>query len=185
MTDTRRADGPTGTAPTGTGAARGPIDSAGIRQLLPHRPPMLLIDEVRDAVPGEWLVAVKAVTAAEPCYEGLVPGADDAYPPTLLIESWCQAAALLALLDTPDPDVLSGRVALFGGIGGLRFGPPVRPGDLLVHHTRLVRLVADAAVLAGSAEVGGTPVLEVERVVIAFRAAGTFAGSGPEPAGRS
>ena len=167
------------------GRGSGPIDSAGIQRLLPHRAPMLLVDEVRAAVPGKSLVAVKAVTAAEPCYEGLVPGADDAYPPTLLIESWCQAAALLALLDTPNPDVLSGRVALFGGIGGLRFGPPVRPGDLLVHHTRLVRLFADAAVLAGTAEVDGTPVLEVEQVVIAFRAAGTFAGAGAEPAQQS
>ena len=161
------------------------IDSAGIQQLLPHRPPMLLIDQVRDAVPGESLVATKAVTVAEPCYEGLVPGADDAYPPTLLIESWCQAAALLALLDTPSPDVLSGRVALFGGIGGLRFGPPVRPGDLLVHHIRLVRLFEDAAMLAGTAEVDGMPVLEVEQVVIAFREAGTFAGAGAEPARQS
>lgn len=161
------------------------IDSAGIQRLLPHRPPMLLVDEVRDAVPGESLVATKAVTAAEPCYEGLVPGADDGYPPTLLIESWCQAAALLALLDTPNPDVLSGRVALFGGIGGLRFGPPVRPGDLLVHRTRLVRLFEDAAVLAGTAEVDGTPVLEVEQVVIAFREAGTFVRAGAEPARQS
>lgn len=167
---------------TDPGPDTGPIDSAGIQRLLPHRAPMLLVDEVRAAVPGQSLVAVKAVTAAEPCYEGLVPGADDAYPPTLLIESWCQAAALLALLDTPNPDVLSGRVALFGGIGGLRFGPPVRPGDLLVHHARLVRLFGDAAVLAGTAEVDGTPVLEVEQVVIAFREAGTFAGAGAEPA---
>jgi 3-hydroxyacyl-[acyl-carrier-protein] dehydratase len=170
---------------TDPGRGGGPIDSVGIQRLLPHRAPMLLLDEVRGAVSGESLVAVKAVTAAEPCYEGLVPGADDAYPPTMLIESWCQAAALLALLDTPNPDVLSGRVALFGGIAGLRFGPPVRPGDLLVHHTRLVRLFEDAAVLAGTAEVDGTPVLEVEQVVIAFRAAGTFAGAGAEPARQS
>lgn len=166
---------------TDAGRGSGPLDAAGIQRVLPHRAPMLLIDEVRAAAPGESLVAVKAVTAAEPCYEGLVPGADDAYPPTMLIESWCQAAALLALLDTPNPDVLGGRVALFGGIGGLRFGPPVRPGDLLVHRTRLVRLFEDAAVLAGTAEVDGTPVLEVEQVVIAFREAGTFA----EPARQS
>ena len=147
------------------------IDIAGIQRLLPHRHPMLLLDEVREAVPGESLVAVKTVTPAEPCYEGLVPGADDAYPPTLLIESWSQAAALLALLDTPDPAARSGRVALFGSMTGLRFGRPVRPGDVLVHRARLSRLFEDAAVLTGTAEVGGETVLEVERVVVAFRPA--------------
>jgi 3-hydroxyacyl-[acyl-carrier-protein] dehydratase len=142
---------------------------------------MLLLDEVREAVPGESLVAVKAVTAAEPCFEGLAPAADDAYPPTLLIESWCQAAALLALLDAPNPDVLGGRVALFGGIGGLRFGEPVRPGDVLVHRARLSRLFEDAAVLTGTAEVGGEVVLEVEQIVVAFREAGLLAGAGTGP----
>jgi 3-hydroxyacyl-[acyl-carrier-protein] dehydratase len=155
------------------------IDSEGLRRLLPHRPPMLLLDEVREAVPGESLVAVKAVTPAEPCYEGLVPEADDAYPPSLLIESWCQAAALLALLDAPNPDVLSGRVALFGGIGGLRLGRPVRPGDLLVHRAWLSRLFEDVAMLTGTAEVDGETVLAVEQIVVAFREAGTLTGAGP------
>lgn len=152
------------------------IDSAGIQRLLPHRHPMLLIDEVLEATAGESLVAVKAVTADEPCYAGLPEGgADDAYPPTLLVESWCQAAALLACLDAPNPDVLTGRVALFGGIAGLRFSRPVRPGDLLVHRARLVRLFDEAAVLSGTSEVDGVTVLEVEQVVIAFREAGEFA----------
>ena len=159
------------------------IDKAGIQELLPHRHPMLLVDEVREAVPGESLVAAKAVTADEPCFQGLVPGADVAYPPTLLIESWCQAAALLAVLDAPNPDVLTGRVALFGSIAGLRFGRPVRPGDVLVHRARLSRLFPDAAMLTGTAEVAGETVLEVDRIVVAFRDAGALTGAGAAPAG--
>lgn len=151
------------------------IDTAGIKLLLPHRYPMLLVDSVREIVPGESLVAVKAVTVNEPCYADLPDEATDhAYPPTLLIESWSQAAALLACLDSPNPDVLASRVALFGGIGDLRFGRPVQPGTLLVHRARLVRLFRDAAVFAGSSEVDGETVLEVERVVIALRDAGEF-----------
>jgi 3-hydroxyacyl-[acyl-carrier-protein] dehydratase len=157
--------------------ARGPLDAAGIQRLLPHRPPMLLLDEVRAAVPGESVIAAKAVTAAEPCYQGLAAGADDAYPPTLLIESWCQAAALLALLDDPGPAPPGGRVPLFGGIAGLRLGRPVRPGDLLVHRARLSRLFPDAAVLTGGTECAGESVLDVERIVVAFRAVGSLAGS--------
>jgi 3-hydroxyacyl-[acyl-carrier-protein] dehydratase len=158
------------------------IDKAGIQELLPHRHPMLLVDEVRAAVPGESLVAAKAVTADEPCFQGLVPGAEVAYPPTLLIESWCQAAALLAVLDAPNPDVLTGRVALFGSIAGLRFGRPVRPGDVLVHRARLGRLFPDAAMLTGTAEVDGETVLEVDQIVVAFRDAGALTGAGAAPA---
>lgn len=151
------------------------IDAAGIRRLLPHRHPMLLLDAVSEVVEGASLVAVKAVTVNEPCYAGLPDGAEHAYPPTLLVESWCQAAAVLACLDEPDPDVLAGRVALFGSIGGLRFGPPVQPGCLLVHRARLVRLFEQAAVLTGTCEVAGRTVLEVDSVVIAFRPAGQLA----------
>jgi len=157
--------------------ARGPLDVAGIQRVLPHRPPMLLLDEVRAAVPGESVIAAKAVTAAEPCYQGLAAGADDAYPPTLLIESWCQAAALLALLGGPGADLVGGRVPLFGGIVGLRLGRSVRPGDLLVHQARLSRLFPDAAVLTGGTECAGESVLDVERIVVAFRAARSLAES--------
>lgn len=154
------------------------IDVAGIKQLLPHRYPMLLVDAVTEVSPGESLVAVKAVTANEPCYAELPADADHAYPPTLLVESWCQAAALLVCLDEPDPDVRTGRVALFGGISGLRFGAAVQPGSLVVHRARVVKVLADAAVLAGGSEVAGESVLAVDGVTVAFRTTQALAPAG-------
>lgn len=151
-------------------AGGGALDLAGIMALLPHRFPMLLLDAVLAATAGESVLATKAVTANEPCYAALPAGSTDAgYPPTLLVESWCQAAALLACLDSPNPDVLTGQVALFGGISGLRFGAPVLPGSVLVHRARLVKLFDRAAVLTGTTEVAGATVLEVDNVTIAFR----------------
>jgi 3-hydroxyacyl-[acyl-carrier-protein] dehydratase len=47
--------------------------TAEIKRLLPHRYPMLLVDRVLEAVPGESLVATKAVTSNEPWYAS--PGA--------------------------------------------------------------------------------------------------------------
>ena len=38
------------------------LDKAAIEQILPHRDPMLLIDEVIELVPGERVVARKTVT---------------------------------------------------------------------------------------------------------------------------
>jgi 3-hydroxyacyl-[acyl-carrier-protein] dehydratase len=154
---------------------RGALDTAGVKRLLPHRFPMLLVDSVLTAVLGESVVALKTVTVNEPCYAGLgEDSADHGYPPTLLVESWCQAAALLVCLDAPNPDVLTGQVALFGGISGLRFGAPVRPGSQLVHRAWPVKLLDNAAVLSGAAEVAGRTVLEVDAVTIAFREAGAL-----------
>jgi 3-hydroxyacyl-[acyl-carrier-protein] dehydratase len=154
---------------------QGALDTAGVKRLLPHRFPMLLVDSVLTAVLGESVVALKSVTVNEPCYAGLPEdGADHGYPPTLLVESWCQAAALLVCLDAPNPDVLTGQVALFGGISGLRFGAAVRPGSQLVHRARPVKLLDSAAVLSGTVEVAGRTVLEVDAVTIAFREAGAL-----------
>lgn len=140
-----------------------------IKRLLPHRYPMLLIDRILRAVPGESLVATKAVTANEPWYAGLPDDAEHDYPPVLLVESWCQAAGALICLGEPNPDVLVGKVTLFGSISGLRLRRPVYPGDVVQHTVRLVRAVSDAAMLTGEATVDGVPVMEVGSIIIALR----------------
>jgi 3-hydroxyacyl-[acyl-carrier-protein] dehydratase len=156
------------------------VNIADIKRLLPHRYPMLLIDQILDVVPGESLVATKAVTSNEPWYAGLPDSCDHAYPAVLLAESWCQAAGVLICLGEPNPDVLVGKVTLFGSISGLRLLRPVYPGDLLRHTVRLVRAVSDAAMLTGEATVGGVPVMEVDSIVIALReAAGLRAPAAP------
>jgi 3-hydroxyacyl-[acyl-carrier-protein] dehydratase len=148
------------------------LDVAGIKRLLPHRYPMLLVDRVLEADPGRSLVAAKAVTANEPCYAAVCDGpGDHAYPAALLIESWCQAAGLLMCLDIPNPDVLADRVTLFVGINGLRLSGRAFPGDVLTHHVRLVRAFSNEAMLEGESTVGDAVVLRVEYVTIALRAA--------------
>ncbi|WP_231591021.1 3-hydroxyacyl-ACP dehydratase FabZ family protein [Saccharothrix sp. ST-888] len=150
------------------------ITISGIKRILPHRYPMLLVDRVDELVPGERLTARKAVTANEPWYRELSAGATDeqhAYPPVLLVESWCQAAGVLAAWDTPNPDVLAGQVMLFGSISEVVFHRPVLPGDVLEHRIRLVRALSDTVIFEGEALVDGEPVLEVGRVVMAMRPA--------------
>ncbi|MDG4831711.1 beta-hydroxyacyl-ACP dehydratase [Solwaraspora sp. WMMD1047] len=148
------------------------MNIADIRALLPHRYPMLLVDQVHDVQPGEWLVASKAVTANEPCYAGLPEGATDhAYPASLLIESWCQAAGVLTVLGRPNPDVLTGQVTLFAAIADLELVAPVWPGDVLRHRVLAQKIVSDAAVLEGESTVDGRQVLRVGRIIIALRPA--------------
>jgi 3-hydroxyacyl-[acyl-carrier-protein] dehydratase len=156
------------------------LEIADIKRLLPHRYPILLVDRVVSATAGEALTATKAVTANEPCYAAMPDGPGDyAYPPALLIESWCQAAGLLICLDMPNPDVLANQVTLFVGINELELSGRVRPGDVVTHHVRLVRALRNEAVLEGEATVDGLVVLTVGYVIIALRPAGVVAGSTP------
>lgn len=153
-----------------------------IKMILPHRYPMLLVDRVTEIVPGERLTATKAVTVNEPWYARC--GANHAYPPVLVIESWCQAAGVLAAWQNRQPDVLSGQVMLFGSIANISFHGRVLPGDVLEHKVRLVRSLSDAAIVEGESRVGDDTVLEVDRVVMALRPAdvlraGTAAGAAP------
>ena len=164
----RAADGPGMTAPV--------LDAHGIRELLPHRYPILLVDRVLELEPGESIVATKAVSMNEPWYARLGPApapADLAYPSMLLIESWAQAAGILANTlrrqDTEQPR--EADVMLFGSASGVTFGPPVMPGDVLRHRVRLARVMDDAVVVQGDSHVDGAPVLTVTQGVMAFRPA--------------
>jgi 3-hydroxyacyl-[acyl-carrier-protein] dehydratase len=150
------------------------ITIAQLRQALPHRYPMMLVDRVTELVPGERLTALKAVTSNEPWYRDFGAGQTDeqyAYPQVLLMESWAQSAGVLATWDQPNPDVLDGRVMLFGGATNVEFHRPVFPGDVVEHHVRLFRALSDTLIFEGESRVAGEPVLSVERMVMAFRPA--------------
>lgn len=152
----------------------GPINVDQIRRILPHRYPMLLVDRVTELVPDVRLSAVKAVTGNEPWYRAMpehVHARDLGYPPVLLIESWCQAAAVLAAWGNPNPDVVAGQVMLFGGMSNVALHGCVLPGDLVEHDVRLVRTLRDTLFFEGRSRVGERPVLDVGRIVMTMRPA--------------
>ncbi|MEU1311706.1 beta-hydroxyacyl-ACP dehydratase [Streptomyces cinnamoneus] len=139
-----------------------------VRDLLPHRYPMLLVDRVVELVPGESVRALKAVTFNEPWYAGLSPDSSTAYPASLLIESWGQAAGLLAAAAAPET---AGQVMLFGSVADAEFHLPVHPGDVLEHHVRISHTLTDSVIFEGVSRRGPDTVLSVARMVMAFRPA--------------
>ncbi|MEU1883539.1 hypothetical protein ABZ470_40050 [Streptosporangium sp. NPDC020072] len=139
-----------------------------IKRFIPHRYPILLLDQVTEVSPGRSLTAIKAVTCNEPYYRRV--GADAGprghhYPSLLLLESWAQAASLLVLWEQPNPDVLSGKVVLGGVMKNVRFLRPVLPGEVLSHRVRLVRQVEDSSIVEGETLVGSEVVHEAGAVV--------------------
>jgi 3-hydroxyacyl-[acyl-carrier-protein] dehydratase len=103
---------------------RAPFGREEIEQILPHREPILLLDDVLELEPGSRVVARKVVTEAN-C-AGHFPG-NPIMPGVLMVEALAQAGAVAVLSE----DENRGKLALFAGIDDVRFKRVVRPGDEL------------------------------------------------------
>jgi 3-hydroxyacyl-[acyl-carrier-protein] dehydratase len=148
------------------------LSHADIKEILPHRHPMLLVDAVRAVEPGVSITAIKNVTCNEPCFAHLYDRAPlnaYAYPPVLIIESFCQAAGIMYNLRRRQDTSLTDRLMLFGSLSKFVFLRQVFPGETLEHHIRLERGLTDAAVFSGEIWTADQRIAVVERVVVALR----------------
>src|ERR671931_1095400 len=98
------------------------MDKAAIEEVLPHRDPMLLIDEVLELEPGDRVVARRTVT--EDDCAGHFPG-NPIMPGVKMVEALAQTGAVAVLSEEAN----RGKLALFAGIDDVRFKRIVRPGD--------------------------------------------------------
>ncbi len=131
------------------------LDFAQVRRTLPHGPGMVLLDRVEELVPGVRLCAVKTVSGGEPCYAGLSPasgGAAYAYPVSLLIESFGQAAAVLWLHSAAASQ--RDQVLMLAGVRDCTFVASAYPGDVLRHVVELEHRSDGAAFVTGHTAVG-------------------------------
>ena len=104
-----------------------------IQEIIPHRPPFLLVDRITDYEPGVWAKGRKAVTVNEPVFAGHFPQ-HHVMPGVLIIEALAQVGAV-AILSLPEN---RGKIAFFGGIKNARFKRQVVPGDVLELSCELV-----------------------------------------------
>ena len=102
------------------------LDRDGIKAVIPHREPFLLIDRIEEYVPGESAVGYLDVTSEMFWVPGHFP--DYAVMPGVLIVEACAQVGAVALLSL---DENRGRIAFFAGIDKVRFKRQVRPGDTL------------------------------------------------------
>ena len=71
-----------------------------IQEVIPHRPPFLLVDRITDYEPGVWAKGRKAVTVNEPFFAGHFPQ-HHVMPGVLIIEALAQVGAV-AILSLPE-----------------------------------------------------------------------------------
>lgn len=109
------------------------MDNIRIRELLPHRYPMQLVDKVI-ALGATNIVGVKNITSNEPFFVGHFPQ-EPVMPGVLQIEAMAQCGGLLVLNTVDEPERWS---TYFMRIDDVKFRQKVVPGDTLVFKVELL-----------------------------------------------
>jgi 3-hydroxyacyl-[acyl-carrier-protein] dehydratase len=134
-------------------------DIVRIMQLLPHRPPFLLIDRIIDMDADLSGTGIKNVTMNEPFFVGHFPGRP-VMPGVLIIEAMAQTAG--ALVVNHKGSQVEGSLVYFMTIDGARFRKPVVPGDTLHLTVRRTQQRSRVWRYEGKARVEGKLVAEAE-----------------------
>lgn len=119
-------------------------------ELIPHRPPFLLLSEIFQLTPGHSASGVWRLSGEEFFFPGHFPGRPTV-PGVLMVEALAQLGAAAVLAD----ERYKGRLPLFGGIDKARFRRQVQPGDELHLEVTIDRLSARAGSGHGVATIAG------------------------------
>ena len=133
------------------------MDINEIMNVIPHRPPFLLVDRMIEVVPGQRAVGIKNVTMNEPYFVGHFPGYP-VMPGVLIVEALAQVGTVAMLTVEGN----AGKLGFFAGIDGFRFRGQVTPGDTLTLEVEITRLKGSIGKGKGTAKVDGKVVAEGE-----------------------
>ena len=133
------------------------LDIKEIMEILPHRPPFLLVDRIVECEPGKSAKGIKCVSMNEPFFPGHFPG-QPIMPGVLILGALAQTGAVAAL-SLPEN---RGKLAVFGGVKNCRFKKPVTPGDVLELSCELVEQRGPIGYGKAVARVGGKIAAQAE-----------------------
>jgi len=129
-----------------------PLGYQQITELIPHRFPFLLIDQIVEFKKEERIIGKKNVTANEWFFEGHFPERP-LMPGVLILEALAQLGVLYAQL--LDDSVVNKKLAVFAGADKVKFKRPVVPGDVLTLEMIENKRRSTVWVMEGRATVNG------------------------------
>ncbi|WP_340084700.1 3-hydroxyacyl-ACP dehydratase FabZ [Siminovitchia sp. FSL H7-0308] len=133
------------------------LDINQIKEIIPHRYPFLLIDQILEVAEGKRAVGIKNVTANEDFFNGHFPDYP-VMPGVLIVEALAQVGAVAMLKKEEN----RGKLAFFGGIDKCRFKRQVKPGDRLRLEVEMIRVKGPVGKGKGIATVNNEVVCETE-----------------------
>lgn len=128
------------------------FDTERVMEMIPHRPPMLLIDSVEQVIANESATGIKTVNPDDMFLQGHFPG-HPVMPGVMIVEAMAQTAAVLAIHSMGAE--AEGKIVYFMTISDAKFRRPVTPGDELHLEVAVARARKTVWRFTGRATVDG------------------------------